>query len=327
MHDSEDNIIMLEDAEIQILKDIASQFSYNPSEEPDLFCQEAKELSNLLPENIKQRLLDFSKNGNKKGFLLFKNAPLDEFGNTPETNHLYVGEQTLLAKIQSLFLSFIGHIIAYEAEGEGHLVQDIVPVKNMENNQSSVGSTIELEVHTEQAFSRLKPDILSLGCLRGDLNAFTYILPVGRIVEQLDSEEIELLFQPLWKTKVDLSFKLNGHEFIDGDVRGPLSILNGSCFDPTLVFDQDLMFGTNEFAEYMITKIVDIYYNHRIKYNLQPGEIILVDNNRAIHGRSPFFPKYDGNDRFLVRSFGTFDYEKTAYARPTGKRYVAAIYS
>jgi L-asparagine oxygenase len=327
MHDSEDNIIMLNDAEIQILKDIVSQFSYNPAEEPDLFCQEAKELSNLLPENIKQRLLDFSKNGNKKGFLLFKNAPLDEFGNTPETNHLYVGEQTLLAKIQSLFLSFMGHIIAYEAEGEGHLVQDIVPVKNMENNQTSVGSTIELEVHTEQAFSRLKPDILSLGCLRGDLNAFTYILPVGRIVEQLDSEEIELLFQPLWKTKVDLSFKLNGHEFIDGDVRGPLSILNGCCFDPTLVFDQDLMFGTNEFAEYMITKIVDIYYNHRIKYNLQPGEIILVDNNRAIHGRSAFFPKYDGNDRFLVRSFGTFDYEKTAYARPTGKRYVAAIYS
>ena len=34
----------------------------------------------------------------------------------------------------------------------------------MENNQTSVGSTIELEVHTEQAFSRLKPDLLSLGC-------------------------------------------------------------------------------------------------------------------------------------------------------------------
>jgi L-asparagine oxygenase len=327
MQEFEDNIIVLDDIEIKILKDIVSQFSYNPSEEPDLFCQEAKELSNLLPENIKQRLLDFSKNGNKKGFLLFKNAPLDEFGNTPETNHLYVGEQTLLAKIQSLFLSFMGHIIAYEAEGKGHLVQDIVPVKNMENNQTSVGSTIELEVHTEQAFSRLKPDLLSLGCLRGDPNAFTYILPVGRIVEQLDSEEIELLFQPLWKTKVDLSFKLNGHEFIDGDVRGPLSILNGSCFDPTLVFDQDLMFGTTEFAQHMITKIVDIYYNRRIKYNLQPGDIMLVDNNRAIHGRSPFFPKYDGNDRFIVRSFGTFDYKKSSYARPKGKRYVGAIYS
>jgi L-asparagine oxygenase len=197
----------------------------------------------------------------------------------------------------------------------------------MENNQTSVGSTIELEVHTEQAFSRFKPDLLSLGCLRGDLNAFTYILPVGRILDNLESEEIELLFRPLWKTKVDLSFKLNGNEFIDGDVRGPLSILNGSLLDPTLVFDQDLMFGTTEFAEVMIAKIVDIYYNHRIKYNLQPGEIILIDNNRAIHGRSSFFPRYDGNDRFLLRSFATFDYKKSAYARPEGERFVSAIYS
>ena len=72
---------------------------------------------------------------------------------------------------------------------------------------------------------------------------------------------------------------------------------------------------------------INIYYNHRINYNLQPGDIMLVDNNRAIHGRSPFFPKYDGNDRFIVRSFGTFDYKKSSYARPKGERYVAAIYS
>lgn len=327
MYDCEDNIIILDNEDIEILKDITSHFLDNPAEEPDLFCLEAKDLAIELPENIKQPLLNFAKNGNKNGFLLFKNAPVNEIGNTPETNKLYVGEQTLLAKIQSLFLSFIGDIIAYEAEGEGHLVQDIVPVKNMENNQTSVGSTIELEVHTEQAFSRLKPDILSLGCLKGDPNAFTYILPVGRIVDHLESEDLEVLFQPLWKTKVDLSFKLNGHEFIDGDVRGPLSILNGSCVDPTLVFDQDLMFGTNEFAEHMITKIVDIYYNHRIKYNLQPGDIMLVDNNRAIHGRSPFFPKYDGNDRFIVRSFCTFDYKKSSYARPKGERFISAIYS
>lgn len=327
MHDFEDNIIILDETENEILKDITTRFSYNPAKEPELFCQEAKELSDLLPEKIKQRLVDFAKNGNNYGFLLFKNIIVDEYGITPETNKLYLGEQTLLAKIQCILLSFIGDIIAYEAEGGGHLVQDIVPVKNMENNQTSVGSTIELEVHTEQAFSRLKPDLLSLGCLRGDLNALTYILPVGRILENLEREEIELLFQPLWNTKVDLSFKLNGNEFIDGDVRGPLSILNGSVCDPTLVFDQDLMFGTTEFAEVMIDKIVDTYYNHRIKYNLQPGEIILVDNNRAIHGRSPFFPRYDGNDRFLVRSFGTFDYEKSAYARPRGKRFVSAIYS
>ena len=197
----------------------------------------------------------------------------------------------------------------------------------MENNQTSVGSTIELEVHTEQAFSRLKPDVLSLGCLKGDLNAFTYILPVGRIIDNVDREEIEMFFQPLWKTKVDLSFKLNGHEFIDGDVRGPLSILNGSFFDPTLVFDQDLMFGTTELAKDMITKIVDIYYNHRTEYNLKSGDILLIDNRNSVHGRSIFQPKYNGYDRFLIRCFATTDYKMSSYARLEGGRTVAAIYS
>ena len=51
------------------------------------------------------------------------------------------------------------------------------------------------------------------------------------------------------------------------------------------------------------------------------------DNNRAVHGRSSFSPKYDGNDRFLIRCFSTFDLEKSAYARPNNGRMISAIYS
>jgi L-asparagine oxygenase len=137
------------------------------------------------------------------------------------------------------------------------------------------------------------------------------------------------LYEPLWKTGVDLSFKLNGYDFIDGDSRGPLAILNGhpDVLDPFLIFDQDLMEGITEEAQQMIPKIVEIYYKHRIAHKLQPGEIIFIDNNRAVHGRSPFFPKYDGFDRFLVRCFVTYDLEKSNYARSNGGRMITAIYS
>jgi len=324
-----DCLVNLNEQDINTLIDIAKKITYDPSKNPDLFCKESKELSKLLPESIKKVLENFYKNGNKNGFLLIKNIPINisEIEKTPESNNLYIGETSLLAIIQSIFLNFIGDIIAYEAEGSGHLFQDIVPVKNMENNQTSVGSNIELEVHVEQAFSKLKPDILCLGCLKGDINAFTYILPVGKIIENLSKEEFEMLFKPLWKTGVDLSFKVNGFDFIEGDIRGPLSILSGFKDDPFLLFDQDLMFGITEEATNIIKKIIDIYYNNRIKHNLQSGEIILIDNNRSIHGRSSFYPKYDGNDRFLVRCFSTFDYEKSSYARPNGERMVSAIYS
>ena len=325
----DNHIIYLNNDEIKILKNIASKINYSPSEYPDLFCKKSKQLSNLLPNNIKKILTDFSKNGNENGFLLIKNVPITdtELEKTPESNEFHIGENTTLAKIQSIILNYIGDVIAYEAEGNGHIFQDIVPVKQMENVQTSLGSNTELEVHIEQAFSKLKPDFLSLGCLRGDKNAFTYILPVGKIVNNLNSEENNMLFKPLWKTGVDLSFKLNNHEFIDGYIRGPFSILNGFLSNPTLLFDQDLMFGTTNESTDMLKKIVDIYYNNRIEYNLQPGEIILIDNNRAIHGRSPFYPNYDGNDRFLVRCFGTLNYEKSSYARPNGSRTISAIYS
>jgi L-asparagine oxygenase len=122
---------------------------------------------------------------------------------------------------------------------------------------------------------------------------------------------------------------LNCQEFIDGDVRGPLAIIRGSFEDPFMLFDQDLMHGLTEEAEEMIGFIVDIYKKHRIGHVLQPGEIFLIDNNRSMHGRSSFSPKYDGYDRFLVRCFAVFNenYEKSAYARPNSSHTVAAVYS
>jgi len=323
-------IIDLDETEISILKNIASNMIFDPSESPNLFCEQSKKLSQFIPKNIKDRLIHFAKYGSPNtGFVLIKNIPIDysEFGKTPETNNCKIGEKTLLAKIQSLFMNFIGEMIAYEAEGYGRLFQDVVPIQSMAKEQTSVGSNTELEVHIEQAFSKLRPDILSLGCLRGDIKALTYILPVRKIIENLTENEKQILFEPLWKTGVDLSFKLNGNDFIEGDIRGPLSILYGKKEDPFLLFDQDLMFGLDKSSNEMLKKIVSIYCENRISHNLQPGEIILIDNRRAIHGRSSFFPKYDGNDRFLVRTFGTFDYDKSSYARPIGSRTVTAIYS
>jgi L-asparagine oxygenase len=323
-------IVELNENEISILKNIALKFNHDPSETPNIFCNESKELSQFIPENIKQKLTSFAKYGfPETGFLLFKNLPIynREIGNTPETNNTKTGEKTLLAKIQALFLQYISEMIAYEAEGYGRLFQDIVPIKSMATEQTSVGSNIELEVHVEQAFSNLRPDIISLGCIKGDLDALTYILPVNKIIENLNKDENKLLFKPLWKTEVDLSFKLNGNQFIEGDIRGPLAILNGSIEDPFLIFDQDLMFGLSNESNKMIKKIIDIYYQNRIIQNLKPGELILIDNKRSIHGRSPFYPKYDGNDRLLVRAFGTFNYEKSNFARPKDSRTISAIYS
>jgi L-asparagine oxygenase len=323
--------IELSTEDIGKMENLAKILDIDPSIDADGFCKRAKELSKLVPIHIKEVLLEFHKHGNENGFLLIRSLPIDykTIPNTPPNNSCKIGKTTTLAKIQAILVSAISEMVAYEAECAGEIFQDIVPVKSMSNLQTSVGSNIDLEIHTEQAFSKLRPDILSLACLRRDDGALTYILPVKRILDGLSNEEKNLVRQPLWKTGVDLSFKINGHEFLEGDVRGPLPIINENESDPLLTFDQDLMSGITPESDALVSKIVDIYYKCRIEHCMTPGDIVLIDNNRAVHGRSRFFPKYDGKDRFLVRCFGIYDsaYAKTSYARDKDGRVIFAKYS
>jgi L-asparagine oxygenase len=318
--------------EIDMLLTLVNKITACPYNESELFCKQVKNLSSDLPIRIQIELSNFVENGNDKEFLLIKGLEnvYKQLQDTPCNNTYKIGGNTKLAKLQAIMISFVSDVIAYEAECYGNIFQDIVPNRFLEKDQTSLGSNTELEIHTEQAFSKLRPDLLSLACLRGDPDAITYILPVQTIIDNLSDSDVELLKQPLWKTGVDLSFKINNHEFIEGDTRGPFSILdqgyrsNGRF---NLVFDQDLMVGITEESNRLIGKIVDIYYKHRISHNLKPGEIIFIDNRHAVHGRSPFFPKYDGKDRFLVRCFSVFDYNSSLYARPFDTRVVSAIYS
>jgi len=321
------HILELNNNEIETFINMSNIINISPSENPEIFCKQSKMLARCLPSRIISKLKRFAQYGSETGFLLIKTLPICEstLPTTPPGNNYKIGETTSMARIQSIIMHVFGEIVAYEAEGYGRIFQDVVPMQSMAMNQTSLGSNTELEIHTEQAFSKLRPDIISLACLRGDKNALTHILPVKRIISNITSEELELLKRPLWNTGVDLSFKLNGHEFIEGDIRGPMPIINGNSEDPLLIFDQDLMKGTTAESEEMVKKIVDIYYKNRISHNLKPGEIILIDNLRAVHGRSPFFPKFDGYDRFLIRCFSTFDYSKSEYAR--SGRVISAIYS
>jgi alpha-ketoglutarate-dependent taurine dioxygenase len=275
------------------------------------------------------KLDDFTKNGSNNGFLLFKGFDLgnEDIAATPPDNTFSLGEKTNLAKIQALINQTCGEMIAYEAEGHGKLFQDMVPNYKLSTTQTSLGSKVELEIHTEQAFSKLRPDLLSLACLRGDPHAKTYILHVKKIVENLSEKERKLLREPLWKIGVDMSFKMKNETFLEGEIRGPIPILSGNQTHIKLVFDQDLMRGITEESENLRKKLIEIYIKHRSEHILKAGEIILIDNRCVVHGRSPFTAKYDGQDRFIIRSFVTLDYKCSCHARKKGSRVVQSYFS
>lgn len=249
----------------------------------------------------------------------------------------------------------------------------MVPNRAQASMQTSLGSGVELELHTEQAFrcdpvgalawsnqgtapqtlaprssrlrgatkggepplthprcrhSPLKPDVLSLACQRGDPGARTYTMCSHTLLDSLTPEERALARQPLWTVGVDASFKLSGqHAFLLGDVRGPIPIISGAEDDPILTFDQDLMKGTTPAAAALLARVVDVYQARRDTTVLAPGHVLLIDNVRSVHGRSPFAPRWDGADRWILRTFVVRDLVRTRYARPHGGRVCAAVHS
>lgn len=279
-------------------------------------------------------LLEFRKRGSPTGHLLlsFPQA-ISHLPPTPLNNRMHVGATTSLALLQATMNQFLGEMIGYEAEAEGRLFQDMVPSPDLAHTQTSLGSSVELELHVEQAFSKWRPDLVSLACLRGDPGAQTYVFHVQQALQLLTRAERQLLLEPLWTMGVDLSFKLYGQEFLDGDVRGPLPVvypLQKSVGDEITddvgwVFDQDLMRGITPDAEDLRLKLVDLYVKHRTAIVLKPGDVLWIDNRRAVHGRSHYTPRFDGTDRFLVRSFVTFDLAKSFAVRE--RRMVKAVYS
>jgi hypothetical protein len=295
---------------------------YDYLTEEKIFCEQSKIISKKVPKRIQQLLKTFSVIGSPTGYIVFDFVEMQfDKIKTPQDNRQNIGGKTILACIQSILLNGMAEHISYEGENNGSLFQDIVPIKETERIQTSTGSKTELEIHTEQAFSPLKPDILSLACLNGDINAETFILTIDKVINNISLIELELLLKPLWMIDVDYSFKLNSVN----EIRGPLSILNGSIQDLNIVFDQDLMKGLTAESDELIQKIVNIYKINRTSHNLREGEIMYIDNNRAVHGRSSFSPKYNENDRFLIRCFGTFDLKKSEYAREGRK--VLSCYS
>jgi L-asparagine oxygenase len=322
------SLLQLEAGEAEQLRKLGEELRAAGADSPERLCEEASLLAAALPMRVRVELARFARNGSDSGYLLLRGLSVDDhLPPTPADSTSHLGESTALAAVQAIVGHCLGEMVAYEAEGGGRLFQDMVPSRDAVNSQTSLSSGVELELHTEQAFSRLRPDWIGLGCLRGAADAATYVLAARPLLAAFESAERALLRQPLWTTQVDESFRAEGREFADGNLRGPFPIVAGSQGDPYIRFDQDLDWGVSKEAEALRRRIVELYPLLRASHRLVPGELLFVDNLRAVHGRSPFRARFDGSDRFIVRSFVVRDLARSRHARPGNGRTIAARFS
>ncbi|HYN34675.1 MAG TPA: TauD/TfdA family dioxygenase [Ilumatobacteraceae bacterium] len=267
--------------------------------------------SRHLPITVDDALLRFAVTSSRSGALLIRNAPIGDLPPTPPTPEAPVSkdlstELTLLTVARRL-----GQPVGYVPEHGGRIVQNIVPTKTDANSQTSTSSRSSLMFHTETAFHPHRPRYLLLLCLRDDPSAHTTLASVHDIMDRLPDDVVDVMFQPRFRTAVDASF-LAGRPNELGPAR---PLVTGTRSEPTFVFDADLTVGTDAIADDVLIAVRSAIADVETSVVLEPGDLLVVDNNVAVHGRSPFSARFDGTDRWLQRSFVVADLAPSAADR------------
>jgi L-asparagine oxygenase len=170
--------------------------------------------------------------------------------------------------------------------------------------------------HTETAFHPHRPRYLALFCLRGNTEARTTMASIFDIIDALPDATrqptVEAMFESRFRTSIDASFLAPGRTDELGE---PHALLSGTLDEPTFVFDADLTVGIDVNAERIIHAIKTAISEATTSVVLSPGDLLVIDNNRAVHGRSPFTARFDGTDRWLQRAFIVSDLAPSAADR------------
>lgn len=293
---------MFDLARLQILE------SASPYLDTENFLNDAELMFHELPREVRSAILNFKRRGNEFGGMLIRGLPTDaSLPHTPRDARRSTEKKTYMSEAMlAIFSRGLGDPFAYIQEKDGELWHNICPVKGNETELSSSSSTILLDFHTETAFHPYMPDFVLLHCLRADheMVARTEIASTRQIIANLSLRARATLFQPLYQTGIDASF--GSPSGLKGN--GPiLPVFYGDPYDPFMKFDLDLMVGITPDATYALEQMKLATNASKNFAKLIPGDLFIVDNRRSVHSRSEFAPRWDGEDRWLQRTYVSRD--------------------
>ncbi|GAA3168953.1 MULTISPECIES: clavaminate synthase family protein [Streptomyces] len=261
-----------------------------------------------LPSAYRRRISSFRRSAGPAGTLVLRGLPVDEHDlpDTPTVAGSFQRTTTVPAGLLVMTACGLGDPAAFLAEKSGALVQDVVPVPGQERFQGNAGS-VDLMMHNENAFHEHRPDFVMLLCLRPDHEGVAGLsaASVREALPLLPDRVRECLMQPGFSTQPPPSF---------GSADGTVSrhaVLTGAPDDPDIRVDFAATTGLTPTAREALTELRDTLASVSRTIRMRAGDLAIVDNRVCLHGRTAFRPRYDGQDRWVQRTFAVADLRRS----------------
>ncbi|MFI8460816.1 guanitoxin biosynthesis L-enduracididine beta-hydroxylase GntD [Kitasatospora sp. NPDC085464] len=302
------------------------------------FQREIAVQSHRLPIALRRFLTDF-KLREPAGACVVSGYRLREDRIGPTPAHWRERDGVSPALREELFLllcsALLGEPVAWSTQQDGYLVHDVLPVRGHEHEQIGTGSEQTIWWHVEDAFHPYRGDYVGLMCLRNpDRVPTTFasvtdleiapedrrVLAESRYFMLPDNSHLQMLDsgpgRPL-EGAPELLDAAHGRLKRMRDAAEPVPVLFGSPTDPYICLDPYFMdLDRLDPEPRAALERLSAEIDRRLGgVSLAPGDIVFVDNYRAVHGRSPFKARFDGTDRWLKRVNVVRDLRKSRDAR------------
>ncbi|HEY4457233.1 MAG TPA: TauD/TfdA family dioxygenase [Pseudonocardiaceae bacterium] len=249
--------------------------------------------------------------------LLVTRPPIDEpIGPTPGNWRANPGSTPAHDLWLALLAETVGTAVCWSSLQAGRLVLDVLPVRGHEQAQTGAGSRAELEFHVEDAFDADRCDVLLLLGLR---NAELVGATVGVApLHELGDADLDVLSAPRYLIRPDPE-----HRDDRGPAAGPDNPVPVLCWQddqPLLRIDPSYTTPLDGTAAAVFRRLCAAIADRLTDVVLRPGDVLVVDNQRAVHGRRSFRPSYDGTDRWLRKMTAVRDVERVRHRMAGGGR-------
>jgi L-asparagine oxygenase len=268
---------------------------------PDEFVDLALEVTPHLPHDLRRRIIDFRRYA-PAGDVVVLSGLLPEGVMFPATATAPSEPPVGLAQNAALLLTsvtaMLGEPFNYSTLYGGRIVQNIVPVRDMEFTQTSQSSAGMLDWHCEDSFREDRCDYVGLLCLRGDLSTASKYAQVKDVL--LPPDLLATLREPRFRVRPDPAHILAG----DASMR-QLAILSGLESAPEIAYDMyrvEPVDETDAEAAFALRELNAGLDKIAQSHAMEKGDLLLFDNKRVVHARTPFAARFDGTDRWLMRT-------------------------
>lgn len=266
---------------------------------------------NALPRDLLWQLQEIKTSPAPLGTLLIRNLPIDpglpptpKSANYDHSQHPTTIAQNILVGISAI----LGFPIGHEEEKDGHLVHTVFPVQHTDKPLSNEGN-VDFGLHVENAMFQHREKFIVLSCLRQDpmKQATTPVADVRQAIKKALADDSLSPSDVLQLRKSE--YVIRKPYILDrSEVQGisaPLAILSGSLDNPNVrcTFYANGTRGLTPKAQRALDKFGKAVHRVVNPVKLTPGDMVIVNNHKVLHGRSKFQTFFDGTDRYLIRSY------------------------